>query len=138
MSEYGYRSQVIKVLKRMRTDPQAVENATNPGCPDVECLRGWIELKYAPAWPKRADTPVRIDHYTQQQRNFLRRRWNAGGGAWLLFRVGSRGKVENILFDGLTAHEFVGRVPRAELIERALLHSYGKLAIADLDETLRR
>jgi len=138
MGEYNYRSTVMKALKRLRSDPQAVENSANPGCPDVECLRGWIELKYASAWPKQTDTVVRIDHYTQQQRNFLRRRWNAGGGAWLLLRVGSRGKVENLLFDGLTANEFVGRVPRATLVDLAIMHSYGKIASADLDEMLRR
>lgn len=138
MGEYNYRSQVMKALKRLRSDPQAVENSANPGCPDVECLRGWLELKYAPSWPKQHDTVVRIDHYTQQQRNFLRRRWNAGGGAWLLYRVGQRGKVENLLFDGLTAWEFVGRVPRDRLVELAILHSYGRVSSADLDEILRR
>jgi len=138
MGEYNYRAQVIKALRRLRSDPQAVENSANPGCPDVECLRGWLELKYAPCWPKQNDTPLRLPKYKQHQRNWLRRRWNAGGGAWLLLRVGSRGVVENLLFDGLTAHEFVGRVPRDELIERALLHSYGKIAVADLDELLQR
>lgn len=138
MSEYGYRQQVIKALKRLRTDPQPVENPVNPGCPDVECLRGWVELKYAPAWPKQPDTPLRLPKYKQHQRNWLRRRWNAGGGAWLLLRVGSRGVVENLLFDGLTAHEFVGRVPRQQLIDIAILHSYGKIRSADLDELLRR
>jgi|GEM_PF-2202952 len=138
MSEYTYRSQVIKALKRMRSDPQAVENSANPGCPDVECLRGWLELKYLPNWPKQMDTVVRIDHYTQQQRNFLRRRWNAGGGAWLLLRVGSRGTIENLLFEAPEAWEWVGRVPRARLVDLAILHSYGRIATADLDETLRR
>ena len=138
MSEYTYRSQVIKALKRMRSDPQAVENSANPGCPDVECLRGWLELKYLPKWPKQHDTTVTIDHYTQQQRNFLRRRWKAGGGAWLLLRVGSRGVIENLLFDGLTAWEFVGRVPRARLTDLAILHSYGRIATSDLDEMLTR
>ena len=138
MSEYTYRSQVIKALKRIRTDPQAVENPANPGCPDIECLRGWLELKYLPGWPKQPDTNVTIDHYTQQQRNFLRRRWNAGGGAWLLLRVGARGTVEKLLFDGLTAWEFVARVPRDKLVDHAILHSYGRIASIDLDEMLRR
>ena len=138
MGEYNYRSTVMKALKRIRSDPQAVENSANPGCPDVECLRGWLELKYLPGWPKQPDTVVTIDHYKQQQRNFLRRRWNAGGGAWLLLRVGSRGVVENLLFDGLTAWEFVGRVPRDRLVSLAILHSYGRISATDMDEMLRR
>ena len=128
----------ITAFTRLHTDPQAVENPANPGCPDVECLRGWIELKYTPSWPKQADTTVTIEHYTTQQRNFLRRRWNAHGGAWLLLRVGSRGTVENLLFDGPTAWEFVGRVPRGRLIDLAILHTYGRVSSDDLDRTLRR
>lgn len=68
-----------------------VENGINSGTPDVElCYRGttaWIELKYLPAYPKRATTPIRVDHLTSEQITWLQRRVAAGGNGWLFVRV---------------------------------------------------
>lgn len=102
-------------------DPIRVENTVRSGTPDVNYADGWIELKFAATWPKREATPLRLDHFTPQQRNWLRRRWLAGGRAFLFLKVGR----EWLLFDGLTAASKVGRVPRAELIAVALRHWQG-------------
>jgi hypothetical protein len=46
-----------------------------------------MELKVLPSWPKRTSTPVRIDHYSDHQRDWMMRRWNAGEWAGLCLRV---------------------------------------------------
>lgn len=138
MSEYNFRQSVVKALQQIRTDPFSVENRVRAGTPDVNCTRGWIELKYLAEWPKLPETPVRIDHFTNQQRNFLRRRWNAGGGAWLLMRVGSRGVLENLLFSGPEAADFLGYLDRAKLVSLAVMHTYGAIKSQDLAEKLVR
>lgn len=74
-----------------------------PGTPDVECMVGWIELKWARSWPKRGGA-FRVPHFTPQQRIWLRRRWNAGGGSWLLLQIG----LCWMLFDGPTAADILG------------------------------
>lgn len=114
------RPLVLKGLNRFGLDAVPVENATAcPGTPDVNCTLGWIELKQLEEWPKLPYTPVRIRHFKQEQRVWLFRRWKADRSAWLLLKVGRR---EWLLFDGITAFDSVGHVPRHHLIEIA--HAY--------------
>jgi hypothetical protein len=103
------------MLSAVHRDPISVENSAYPGTPDVNYCDGWIELKVLESWPARESTPARIDHFTQQQRVWLRRRWLIGGNAWLLLVVGR----EWLLFDGQTAFLSVGKVSRSELFEVA-------------------
>ena len=104
------RRNVVKWLKDL--DAYPVENPAYPGTPDVNFLNGWLELKHLPNWPVRANTPVQLGHFTPRQRIWLRKRWRAGGGAWLLLQVGS----DWLLFDGDIAAQFVGKGPtQAEL-----------------------
>jgi len=138
MSEYNFRQQVVKELTKAGLDAFSVENPSRPGTPDVNYIPGWIELKWLPKWPKQADTIVKIDHFTPQQRNFLRRRWNRGGPAHLLLRVGSRGSIENLLFEGPDASDFVGLVDREKLEALAVWHTFGKIKGAELAEALAR
>ena len=71
-------------------DPVRIENAVEAGTPDVNYVGGWIELKYLPKWPARATTPIKIAHYTKEQRVFAKRR-NAAGGR--VFFLSSGGKA---------------------------------------------
>lgn len=109
---------VRPVLYAANLDPHRVENAVALGMPDVNYRDGWIELKYAPEWPKRGG-PLRIPHYTPQQRVWLLRRWRARGNAFLLLRVNGS---EFFLFDGVTAQD-VGELTREQLITRAQAYS---------------
>lgn len=108
------RSKVTRALRKLGAF--AVENPCLPGTPDVAHVGGWIELKWLPGWPKRADSPVRLEHYTQQQRVFHQMWWARGGMVHLLLQVRSTW----LLFDGPTAARIVGNVPRAVLEEHAL------------------
>lgn len=97
------------------------EDALNAGIPDLSYsgggVNGWIELKWLPAWPKRADTIVKIDHYTKEQKHFLLSRGRAGGRCWLLLRVGR----EHLLFDHERA-QHVGEMDRVLLGACCKLH----------------
>ena len=108
------RRNVTKWLKHW--DPYPVENPAWPGTPDVNYLHGWIELKQLPEWPVRTNTPVQVEHFTPQQRIWLKKRCKAGGDAWLLLQV----KKEWLLFDGTTAAYVLGKdTTRLQLIASA-------------------
>ena len=111
MSETGtMRPKVIKQLKWLHAKP--VENSVGPGTPDVNCIPGWLELKWLRYWPKRKETVVALPHYTKQQRMWLRKRWSLGGGAWLLLQC----RREWLLFDAPAA-QAVGNLDYQGLLE---------------------
>lgn len=88
---------------------------TGSGIPDVNYLWGWIELKAAARWPPR-EGPLRVDHFTTEQRTWLTRRSIAGGKAFLLLKVGTK---EWLLFEGRVAAVRLGISTRAQLYEVA-------------------
>lgn len=94
-------------------DPVRVENPMVPGTPDVSIVPGWIELKYAERWPPKGG-PLRIDHFTREQRAWITKRVKAGGNVWLLLKVGEH---EWLLFKGLIAALYLGHEPRERLYE---------------------
>lgn len=114
-------------------DPVRVENPAHPGTPDVNYKEGWIELKFIAEWPKRANTIVRVPHFTPQQRSWLLRRSKAGGRVFMLMRVES----DWLLFEGGLAAKIVGKVPRAGLEHFALKVWRKKLEAEELRECLR-
>lgn len=81
---------------------QRIENACGNGVPDLYLKNkitgrsAWVENKLLKEFPKRADTVVKIDHYTAEQRLWLREH---GNGAWLFVQVGD----EYFLFDHVAA-----------------------------------
>lgn len=94
-------------------DPVRIESPITPGIPDVNITLGWIELKYASGWPPRGG-PLRLDHFTAEQRGFLTKRAKAGGGSWLLLKVGAN---EWLLFNGIIAALYLGHEPRERLYQ---------------------
>lgn len=113
MSEANYWSKIRPML--LGWDPIRVENRANLGTPDVNHIHGWLELKYATKWPARPDTPLVLEHFTAQQKVWLRRRCHSGGTAHLLLGVGG----DNLLFWGETAAMHLGKLPKDELIDAA-------------------
>ena len=72
------------------------EDRLNLGVPDVSYTikntNGWIEMKQIEKWPAKSTTPIKIKHFTAQQRQFLRTRancflllWVRSENIWLLF-----------------------------------------------------
>ncbi|MCK5639572.1 MAG: hypothetical protein KAJ19_02200 [Gammaproteobacteria bacterium] len=132
MSEQTMRSKVVRMLKPL--DGLAVENPVYPGTPDVNYIGGWIELKWMRRWKKNAwNNPVLIPHYTQQQRSWLRRRYNRGGRAFLLLQVGR----EWLLFVTPNA-QMVGKVTRQELYDLAHYRWENGLKAEELRDVITR
>jgi hypothetical protein len=114
-------------------DATRVENRVGIGTPDVNyCVKGrgegWIELKYADAWPKGEDTVLQLEHYTPQQKVWGRRRRAAGGRCHLLLQVGT----DWLLFDAKIAPHFVGKSPKKVLMEKAEAYWLGGLKPEEL------
>ncbi|RKZ20214.1 hypothetical protein DRQ50_00210 [bacterium] len=134
MSEQGMRKAVTKMLKPLNAI--SVENPVLPGTPDVNYVEGWIELKWIRAWPKGEDTPVRIEHYTPQQRVWALRRRRAGGRCWWLLRCRS----EWLLLDGADAALVVNTegCNKTKLIEVAVKYWPKSIDQKELIECLTR
>ena len=126
--EQQQRQLVVKALTRNGFDATSVENPAYPGTPDVQYIGGWLELKYAEDWPKRAATTVRIEHFTPQQRVWLLRRHisceklktKVGYGYLVLYVSSTR---DWLVFDGDTAARQVAKdgANKAKLFELAVL-----------------
>lgn len=116
MSESGMRGNVVLMLKEL--DALAVENPCYPGTPDVNCVGDWwLELKWLRSWPKQGGA-VKIDHYTQQQKLWLRRRHLKGGKVALLLQC----QREWFMFRFPELME-VGTLTRIELTDRAFAYT---------------
>lgn len=126
-SESTLRSNVLQILRKEGMDARPVENPIDPGFPDIEYIGGVMELKACAGWPARAATPLRLDHYTQEQRIWHSRRWRKGGTVFVLVQIGS----EFLLFNGQVASDVLGIVNQAEL------RSQATYSFADLND-LRR
>lgn len=129
ISEKNMRGNVVKILRKAGLDARPVENPVDPGFPDVEYIGGVLELKAVDAWPKRPDTPLRVEHYTQEQRIWHERRHVKGGRVHVLLQVGS----EFLLFRAIDAAAHLGTECRAALEDLAT-HRWSSLA--DLKEGL--
>lgn len=120
------RQRVVRALRPLHA--VSVENPAHPGTPDVNYCHGWIELKAASWWPERVATPLRVPHFTQQQKIWLMRRHRAGGRADVLLMVGN----EWLRFSAEAAFEHLGKCNREDLI----LHSSTYWAKTPTDEQL--
>ena len=123
------RGNVVKILRKAGLDARPVENPVDPGFPDVEYIGGTLELKAVDAWPKRESTPLRLDHYTKEQRIWHERRAHKGGRIHVLLQVGP----EFLLFHGPVAANHLGEEPRDRLYTLA---SCRWPSLKDLRETL--
>lgn len=131
MSESDTWKKLRPLLKGL--DPVRVENLVCPGTPDVECLAGWVELKYLPAWPKRPDSIVQLKHFTTVQRAWIIRRVLSGGRCFVVLRVDN----EWLLFEGMQAAKFLGVVSRQILYDVSLCHWAQKPDKTELQKWIR-
>ena len=92
-------------------------------------LHSWCELKSIPAWPARESTILVIDHYTDQQRIFLKQKGKMGGCSWLFMKVGR----DYLLFDWGGAQQ-VGKLNRDALLNTATAYWFGKMNWRELGQ----
>ena len=118
MAEKNVRARVTKALKSLHGF--AVENVCLPGTPDVNYAGGGIELKWLKSWPEKEGTPIRIPHYTNQQRVFAMKRDKAGEPCWWLLNVEKTN--DWLLLDGTVAAQIIGKATRADIIAAAAVH----------------
>lgn len=93
---------------------EGVHHGHSESFPIMVGIHGWMELKHKPMAPVRKTTICRLDHYHDDQRDFLRDKGEAGGMTFLLLQLG-RGFL---LFDHVTCQD-VGRVVTADLYDMA-------------------
>ncbi len=132
-AEADARKKVVQYLRQLDAHP--VENITGVGTPDVECVAGWIELKYMREWPKRADTVVRFPKYTPQQRSWHKRRRSRGGNVWLLLKVG---RMEWLIFDAAVAANLFDTLTRKQMEDIALMNWKKGLTAEDLKKIIQQ
>lgn len=89
-------------------EAERIENRLNTGTPDVAYsmrkVHGWIELKFMPDSPRRIDKPLKIEHFTPDQRNWLHKHGTRGGHCFILLRVGREPVSEWLMFDHTLAY----------------------------------
>lgn len=117
MAESQTRSRFMRMIHIL--DPHPIENmlSIEKGMPDVEFIGGWAEIKWLPRWPMRKDTPVRIPHYTDDQRRWLRERQAAGERCFLVLQI----RREWFVWDADGA-QTIGHQTRQEMIDGALAY----------------
>lgn len=138
MSEAGLWSTMRVQMGKNRYWKEATrhEDSLQKGIADVSYVsknenHGWIELKKLKSWPVRESTIVRIDHYTDDQRIWLKQKGRAGGYTWLFLQVGR----DYLLFDAYHCQD-VGKLNRDELLARAFGVWWGKMDWAELGDFL--
>lgn len=124
VAETNLNDRVMGALKPW--DPRRVENSVDPGSPDIEYIGGHIEDKHVRSWPLRAGTPLRVPHYTAQQRGWHRRRRLAGGRVHVVIEVAG----EVFVFDAAHAAEGLGSWTRDEMRTRSALY----MSVFDRDQ----
>lgn len=83
-------------------------------------MHGFIELKFKGMAPIRASTICKIDHFTDDQRRWLKAKGEAGGMTFVLLQLGRSW----LLFDHVRCQD-VGKVTSKELYELANFTSDG-------------
>lgn len=97
---------------------EGVHHGHSESFPMTVGVHGFIELKYRGMAPERPSTVCKIDHYTDDQRIWLRDKGRAGGMTFLLLQLGR----VYMLFDHVGCQE-VGKVTTAELYDLACWHN---------------
>lgn len=123
--------QLRPLMKVAGMDPHRVENLCEKGTPDVNYTRGWLELKYVTRWPRRGG-PLRVDHFTPEQRVWLQLRALSGGTALLMLKVGE----EWLLFNGVIAAKYLGESTREQLYKLTIARWTSKPGAEELSRWL--
>jgi len=130
--EHGMRKDVVLALRGLGA--VSVENGCGAGTPDINHTMGWIELKSLARVPPKGG-PLRVPHFTPQQRAWLFKRDKMGGLAQVLLKVG---KHDWMLLSATTAFQMLGRATYLELLAAADWASSDGLDGPGLEGAIRR
>ncbi len=115
---------------------QRIESSVGVGIPDVHYhyyesnISGWIELKVIEKYPAKPNTPVRVDHYSNEQRIWHKKWRRAGARVFVLLRVDSG--PDFWLFDAAVACGSLGLVSKSTLETLCLIKSERKFPADEL------
>lgn len=137
----GSESSLWRTLnKNMKERWQAerIESFVSCGVPDIyftlmDSDMGWMELKHLHEWPKRESTIVKIEHYTPQQKNWIRRHGIKGANVSLLLQVGH----EYMLYDWPIAVD-INNYVKKDMIYLAMGYWKNRIDYDKLYRLLRR
>lgn len=136
MNEAGFWNYLRNGLKG-KWVAERIENSAKSGTPDVAYsannVHGWIELKHRPTWPKRSKTPVRLHHFTNQQRIFLTKHGKAGGHCFLFLKV----EKDYLLFHNVDFFK-IGVLSKQELCDYATWLWHRRISFDELLEVLTK
>jgi hypothetical protein len=97
-----------------------IENMVGVGMPDVSyCIEGhegFIENKWRASWPRDPGDVVTLDHFTPQQRIWIRQRCAAKGRVYVLLEV-ERPVRQYLLLPGLWSAKELGVTATQRTIE---------------------
>ena len=144
----GSEASLWKTLRKnmyRRWEATRVENPAAPGTPDVYYtlirdeiprskwlgypkMMGWLELKYLHKWPKKESTVITIEHFTPQQKNFIRTHGKAGANIKLLLQV----KKDYLLFDWKSSL-LIGKLTQEQMRDECIIAWFPRI---DFDEFL--
>jgi len=83
----------------------------------INDIPGWCELKYVREYPKRISTPIRVNHFTEDQKRFLGRMIRHGYKARVLVMV-----EDDLYLFGSPALFSVGKMQRDVMHDNALVN----------------
>jgi hypothetical protein len=132
MAESATNRRLLKALKGLH--PIRVENMCSAGTPDVNFAGGWIECKCVLKYPVRPETPIRIPHWSPEQKLWHRMRAAAGERTWVFVQV----ERDYYLFDGVRAAALLGDISEQGLVGHCLACWRGSLNDEQLRTILRQ
>lgn len=94
-------------------------------------IRGWYEAKLLKSFPKRPTTPVRIPHFTNEQRAFIYIEGRQAGYSFLVVQVAK----DVFIFDHHKQKK-VGFMTKEDMIKNAHRYYKGKVDWKDFTDAL--
>ncbi len=132
MLEKHQRANLVQALKLL--DAKPIENHVGIGTPDMNFVGGWFECKHLDEWPRNPSAVVRLKHpLLPEQAVWLNRRCRMGGSAWVCLNVAR----DWLWLNGLDVKDYLGKVPKGELLERADFYQLNGLKAEALIEWLK-
>lgn len=144
MTESTFSSSTVCPILSMFGEVRRVENRIGKGTPDIVCcirrdknspaVTAWIETKHAYEWPKRADTPLRFNHFEIEQVRWAEAWDRVDGRYGLLCQV----EHDYLLFGADMAQRVHDGMIKADLLSAAVVRGYRSFPTSGVVKWLTR